>query len=79
MYTPGKYDTHVAQASIYDAVHLGDPPFDDIAEPFVVDVKVLSAHGALCPLFKFVLTMSAASDGRPFVRTKVERKGARLY
>ena len=60
VYTPCKYGTHVAQAGIYNAVHLGDPPLYDIAEPFVVDVKVLTAHGALCPLFEFVLTMSAA-------------------
>jgi hypothetical protein len=65
VYTPVIYGTHVAQAGIYDAVHLGDPPLDDIAEPLVVDVKVLSAHGALGPLFKFVLTMAAADGFGP--------------
>ena len=54
--------THVAQASIYDAVHLGDPPLDHVAEALVVDIKVLSAHGALGPLFEFVLPMAAAEQ-----------------
>jgi hypothetical protein len=73
------YGTHVAQAGIYDTVHLGDSPLDYVAEALVVDIKVLSAHGALGPLFKLVLPMAA--DGfSPSWGTQVEKKkGARLY
>jgi len=42
-------------------MHLRNPPLDDVAEAFVVDIKVLSAHRALGPLFKFVLPMAGAN------------------
>ena len=74
MYTPVIYGTHVAQAGIYDAVHLGDPPLDDVAEVFVVDVKVLSAHRALGPLFEFVLTMTAAKGFGPLCGSRKRKK-----
>jgi hypothetical protein len=52
------YRTHIAQARIYDAMHLGNSPLHYIAEVFVVDIKVLPAHRTLCPFFEFVLTVT---------------------
>jgi hypothetical protein len=56
------YRTHITQARIYHAMHLGNSPLHYVAEARIVDIKVLSAHGTLCPFFKFVLTVTKGID-----------------
>lgn len=42
--------------------HLRDPPFDDVAKVFVVDVIVLLPDASLSTFFQLILTISDQND-----------------
>jgi len=44
-------------------MHLGNSPFHYVAEACIVDIKVLPAHGTLCPFLEFVLAVTYEENG----------------
>lgn len=51
--------TDIAESLVDDVTHLGDPPFDNVAEVFVVDIIVLLPDTPLSTLLQLILTISS--------------------
>ena len=68
--------THIAQACVYNAVHLGNTPLHYVAEALVVDIKVLPPHGTLCPFFEFVLTVAIPNGSGPSANSGQKEENA---
>ena len=60
-------------------MHLGNSPLHYIAEVFVVDIKVLPAHRALCAFFELVLTVTNKETDRTLSQQTRGERGSRFY
>ena len=54
-----KNRTNIPERLVDYVTHLGDPPFDDVAEVFVIDVIVLFPDAPLCTFLQLILTISS--------------------
>ena len=71
-------ETDITQTRVNDPSHLGNAPFDNVAEMLVVYVIVLLAHRSLGAFFEFVLTVAKTGqngDNDKGVRLTLARDG----
>jgi hypothetical protein len=50
--------TDIPKRLVNYVTHFSDPPFDDVAEVFVIDVIVLLSDTPLSPFFQLILTIA---------------------